>query len=198
MVRYQSANGVKDSAIEASLLSALNQGFGYDSASFNTTLYPEAIENFLMRYSTSKLVRVVELWKEEDETPARDVIAAEQGVIHIFSDAERDVITKRKGITFYPWASLKTLTTNVGKWSKTFTPAAVSYSVTTTASSVTFSFTKIEESDTVAYFVGKSRDADGVISGLVVNKPKTVKVVVTSGDGLSTRTYSVRVTRKAS
>ena len=194
-IKYKRALGVPDSTIQSTLLNALYSNFGYDALSFYSLIFPENIESTLAPITPTTLLRVTELWMDDDSI-GRKVLSPTQGTIYIFSDEVR-AGTGLKGIRFYPWASLKGLTLSGSlTLNRTFDPLVDAYTVTTTGTSVTVTPVKVESTDILSYTLDGSVVANGIVSIPSVGS-KVLAVTVTSEDLSESKTYSVTITKTA-
>jgi hypothetical protein len=162
-------------------------GYGYNYLNFNTTIYPEQIENNLMNLAGLTSVKVINLYRVGGSV-ARTTLVPTNSDYFVFTDANT---------TVYPVASLKTLTISSGSFSPTFKSQLFSYNVTG-ATTTTVTLTPTVWDATCVIKVNGTTVTSGSASSAIstpTGATTAITITVTTADGSSTNTYTINVIR---
>lgn len=185
-ILYTTMDKYDAATVLANIKQSLITQFSYSFLDFAYVLRPEDIEFVLRQVDGVRAVRVVELYRTDDDVASKSTLVGSADEIFVFVEANVEVYESSSNV-----ATLSNIALNHGTLSPTFASGTKTYTVTgyTDASIV------ITPTTTVP-------DATFTVNGVSATTPITIPVgttiipvIVTAGDGTTVSVYTVSVTK---
>jgi hypothetical protein len=176
-----------DANIIAAIKYAVVYGYGYNYIPFNTVIFPSNIEGVLSTINGISAVKITGIGTSASPS-TRDPLLTSEGRLYVF---------KESNLVIFPMAALSGLTANHGTFSPVFDPTILNYTLNgVSTSTITVTPTGISDVGTIkvnetTVTSGSASPSISTPSGVTT----TIKIVTTSIDGSTTRTYIIRVPR---